>query len=531
MSWAGHAHAAAAPTVFGFGDAGNFGSMGGTALNQPMVGMASTPSGHGYWLAARDGGVFSFGDAGFLGSMGGTVLNQPVVGIAPTPSGHGYWLAASDGGVFSFGDAGFLGSMGATPLNQPVVGMASTPSGHGYWLTARDGGIFAFGDAGFFGSMGATPLNQPVVGMASTPTGHGYWMTASDGGVFSFGDATFLGSMGATRLNQPVVGMASTPSGHGYWLAARDGGIFAFGNAGFFGSLGSAPQAQPVVGIASTPSGNGYWMATLGQLAGPGDLAPIVGGPLPGEGHWSPAVSVWGSPVLYSTFLQSSQGASPTAVTWLNDQILRVALYAGTDQPSGAWTNSAFVPGPLVPQLVAAFNSGFRLDASQGGWFADHRAAIPLRNGAASLVIFADGSATVGQWGRDVSLTPYVVAVRQNLNLLIDNGQISPTVSDVFGSWGATLGNTPTTWRAGLGVDRAGHLLYAGGPGLDPAALARVLVAAGAVRAMELDINPQWVLFIWYQNGNPTKLLPQMAFPADHYFTPNERDFIAVFSR
>jgi hypothetical protein len=271
-------------------------------------------------------------------------------------------------------------------------------------------------------------------------------------------------------------------------------------------------------------------MATIGVLAGPPDAFPVVPAPLPGEGHWTPAVSAWGSPVLYTTFLQSSPGASPTALAWINDRVLRVALYAGTDQPVGAWTNSTLVGGPLVQQLVAAFNSGFMLDASQGGWYADHRAAIPLRNGAASLVIYADGSATVGQWGRDVGLTPYVVAVRQNLNLLVDNGQISPTVSDIFGSWGAVLGGTPTTWRSGLGVDRGGHLIYAGGPGLDPAGLARVLVAAGAVRAMELDINPEWVLFITYQSGSPTKLLPQMFFPADHYFVPNERDFIAVFT-
>ena len=65
----------------------------------------------GYWLVASDGGVFSFGDAGFYGSMGGTTLNKPVVGIAPTPDGKGYWLVASDGGVFSLGNAGFMGSI------------------------------------------------------------------------------------------------------------------------------------------------------------------------------------------------------------------------------------------------------------------------------------------------------------------------------------------------------------------------------------------------------------------------------------
>ena len=38
-------------------------------------------------------------------------LNKPVVGIAATPGGHGYWEVASDGGIFAFGSAQFYGSM------------------------------------------------------------------------------------------------------------------------------------------------------------------------------------------------------------------------------------------------------------------------------------------------------------------------------------------------------------------------------------------------------------------------------------
>ena len=106
----------------------------------PVVGMAATADGGGYWLAATDGGVFSFGDAQFHGSMGGQHLNAPIVGIAATPDGGGYWLVASDGGVFSFGDAGYFGSMGGLPLNRPVVGIAATADGHGYWEVASDGG-------------------------------------------------------------------------------------------------------------------------------------------------------------------------------------------------------------------------------------------------------------------------------------------------------------------------------------------------------------------------------------------------------
>jgi glucose/arabinose dehydrogenase len=232
----------------------------GVQLNQPVVGMAATPSGGGYWQVARDGGLFAFGDAGFFGSTGGQRLNSPVVGMAATPSGRGYWLVAADGGIFAFGDAGFSGSTGDLRLNQPIVGMASTPTGRGYWLVARDGGIFAFGDAGFFGSTGDLRLNQPIVGMAATPSGRGYRLVATDGGIFAFGDGGFFGSTGDLRLNQPIVGMASTPSGRGYWLVARDGGIFAFGDAAFFGSAGALRLNGPIVGMAASPTGGGYWL-------------------------------------------------------------------------------------------------------------------------------------------------------------------------------------------------------------------------------------------------------------------------------
>jgi hypothetical protein len=214
---------------------GFFGSIG-RKLAKPVVGIASTPSAQGYWLAASDGGIFTFGDAQFFGSTGHIELNKPVVGLAATPDGDGYWLVAEDGGIFTFGKAAFYGSTGDQVLNQPIVGMAATPSGEGYWFVASDGGIFTFGDAPFHGSLGDQVLNQPIVGMAATPSGEGYWLVASDGGIFTFGDAPFHGSAGSVPLVKPIVDMAATPNGEGYWLVAEDGGVFTYGKAPFKGS-------------------------------------------------------------------------------------------------------------------------------------------------------------------------------------------------------------------------------------------------------------------------------------------------------
>ena len=197
---------------------------GPLALNKPIVGMATTPDGKGYWLVASDGGVFTFGDAAYYGSMGGTRLNKPIVGMAATPHGHGYWMVAADGGIFTFGSAAFYGSMGGTRLNQPVVGMAATGDGKGYWMVAADGGVFTFGDAPFYGSMGGTRLNQPIVGMAATGDGKGYWMVAADGGIFTFGDASFEGSESGQATSR-IVGMAANGT-NTYYEAGSDGSSY-----------------------------------------------------------------------------------------------------------------------------------------------------------------------------------------------------------------------------------------------------------------------------------------------------------------
>src|SRR5207302_1620632 len=141
---------------------------------QPALVPTATPSAPkvGYWLVASDGGIFSFGDAKFFGSTGGIHLNQPVVGMAATPTGNGYWLVASDGAVFSYGDAAFFGSTGGMTLSRPITGLAPTAGGNGYWMVASDGGIFAFGDAPFRGS--APNPSRPTIGIAAGSGG--YWV-------------------------------------------------------------------------------------------------------------------------------------------------------------------------------------------------------------------------------------------------------------------------------------------------------------------------------------------------------------------
>ncbi len=228
----------------------------------PLVALAATPDGGGYWLAGQDGGVFAFGDAPFAGSLPGLgIAVDDIVDMAATPDGKGYWLAGQDGGVFAFGDARFYGSEVSPNLPSPVVGIGATPDGGGYWLVTGNGEVFGFGDAQFHGSILTTDpatLGQ-VIGISSTPDGNGYWLAAASSRMIPFGDASTFTNRPTNVASAPQV--ATIPAGGGYWSVGQDGGVFTAGNAQFYGSVpGLGLRINDATGITPTADGAGYWV-------------------------------------------------------------------------------------------------------------------------------------------------------------------------------------------------------------------------------------------------------------------------------
>jgi hypothetical protein len=85
-----------------------------------------------------------------------------------------------------------------------------------------------------------------------------------------------------------------------------------------------------------------------------------------------------------------------------------------------------------------------------------------------------------------------------------------------------------------MGIDRHGNLIYAAADQQTVGTLAAILIHAGAVRAIELDINPEWPTFISYVHRDglqPSKLVPNSQQPATRYLFPDKRDFFAVYRR
>ena len=236
----------------------------------------------------------------------------------------------------------------------------------------------------------------------------------------------------------------------------------------------------------------------------------------------------------------------------MDTRLLSARLYSGSISPGGGpYPYTAPVQPAQATSLVAAFNGGFKMATAKGGYYTTGKVVDPLVTGAASLVISTDGSVSVGQWGRTVTMSPSVTSVRQNLFLLVTGGQ--PTAlaatSDWEGTWGYTCGVSACTsstpgvenqWRSGLGVTANGALVYVGGPGLSITTLANLLVRAGAVRGMELDINQTWVNYATYTpatpsaaatptNGHDLLSQPTMSGTPSRYFASWwQRDFITM---
>jgi len=240
---------------------------------------------------------------------------------------------------------------------------------------------------------------------------------------------------------------------------------------------------------------------------------------------WQPSGrQVLGRPVLYT-------GNSGNAfVAWMDPELVRPAVVPGTGDPLGSPWGGQVDPGQR-PFLVSAFNGGFKFGDFAGAVTAfgnQYRAPV---DGQGSFIVYDDGSFNVGAWGRDNDPSKQVVALRQNLGMLVDGGAPTPAAA-LPASWGASISGT-VTMRSGAGVDANGALVWAGGR-LSPQDLANALVAAGAVRGMQLDINPDWVNFNSYDVGADGVAHGNGIFGAtgpDRYLRPNGRDFIAVFVR
>ena len=306
---------------------------------------------------------------------------------------------------------------------------------------------------------------------------------------------------------------------------------------------GGAPdkQALAAAGLGQAVSTVRTTTTSVRQIALHAPLAPLTTPALAGEGVFRPVVTVKGQPAVQVAYLRpdASHTSYLAGVVWMSGKLLRLEQHPGFEDPGhlNLFSQPDTVPASARAGLVATFNSGFKIKDARGAYYAEGHTIGALTPGAASLVVYKDGHTDIGAWGSTVSMTPDVVSVRQNLKLLVDNGQLAPNLdSNVQSNWGATIKGAYYVWRSGIGVTKSGDLVFVAGDALSVHSLAALLQRAGAVRAMQLDINVAWISYMWYTPGASVASpvahkLVAFQRPANRYLTDTSRDFFAVYAR
>jgi hypothetical protein len=272
----------------------------------------------------------------------------------------------------------------------------------------------------------------------------------------------------------------------------------------------------------------------------PAKLKSLAPAPVAGEGQWRVVDKVNGQPAILTTFLRdATYTGEVNGIASIDQRLVKFSLRPGTEDPgAGNWGVPAYIPAGQRQGLLATFNGGFKLDSAGGGFYLNGTYHGSLRNGTASIVYYKNGSVKIGEWGRDFTMNSSIQGVRQNLKLLVDHGKVAADAnSDVMSNWGATLGGGYYVWRSGIGLTADGRIVYVYGPALNAQDLGQLLQRAGAVEGMQMDINPAWMKFDYYQAGShpanptPVPLLPNQQPSPSSYLTPSTRDFTAVYAR
>jgi hypothetical protein len=229
--------------------------------------------------------------------------------------------------------------------------------------------------------------------------------------------------------------------------------------------------------------------------------------------------------------------ASGIVLLSFDQRLVRLRLHSGTiDAGSSGWRFGPAIGGSERRRVVAAFNGGFKFAVGAGGFMAGGRTAVPLRDGLASIVTYRDGTTDIGSWHHGVPQAGKPVdSVRQNLTLLIDHGSAAANAS-CDSCWGATLGGVSDPARSAVGVTADGRLISAGGEHVTVTALTNALLGARVVRAVELDINPEWVAAYLYAHRRsgavaPVPMTPGQPGVPGYFLAPYSRDFFAIEPR
>jgi hypothetical protein len=301
---------------------------------------------------------------------------------------------------------------------------------------------------------------------------------------------------------------------------------------------GGKAKASDKLAVVAPKSNFAAWGPALVTNKKPARLAS----PLPykpGEGFWYPTkIVVNGATAVYIARVRPDKIHSSvySAIAWFDPHLLAFQQIPGTQLPEGNFDHgNGRVPAKLRGFYMAGFADGYKMDQSQGGYINKGIVVKPMVDGKATLLTYPNGNIDVIKWDKAHPAVGFSTA-RQNLDLMVENGK-SSVLNEDQAKWGQVWYGTGSghnyVWRSGIGIRADGTVVYVQSAALSAGTLADLLVRAGAVRGMALDMNEAFANGDLYGPYRPRNLAinPENKNATNKFWKRSTRDFVAVFAK
>ncbi|APR78030.1 Cobalt-zinc-cadmium resistance protein [Minicystis rosea] len=251
----------------------------------------------------------------------------------------------------------------------------------------------------------------------------------------------------------------------------------------------------PIPAVAS--DGDGTWIAVKDESAG--------GQPL----------------VMYKSLVHPDPKRNFAAVAVVAIDLKRVDLHlvAGSQEPASdkvpAERRPGVVPKEALPDLLAAFNGGFKAIHGHWGMMLDGTTFVVPRDVGCTVSMYKDGVIRIRSWPAVKDDEQKLAFYRQTPPCLVEQGKINNTLetTEYSKNWGATVSGDTVIRRSSIGIDKSGRVLFYGlGEAVTAQALSRAMRAVGAEDAAQLDVNYSYPRFLFFTRGTGEEV-PHVASP------------------
>lgn len=246
-------------------------------------------------------------------------------------------------------------------------------------------------------------------------------------------------------------------------------------------------------------------------------------------------------PHLFKTLIHPDKNRSwaELFVVAIDLRRTELKLVAGSREPKSntvegrKYERPALIARKDVPDLLAAFNGGFKTEHGHYGMKVDGVALLRPRKRACVVADYKDDTIKIGAWKDLGDSADDMQWYRQTPGCMYDHGKMHVGLrNEDATAWGATLDGDTVIRRSAIGIDKTGKILYVGISNHTSApAIAEGMHFAGATSVAQLDVNWSYPKFVLYRPGDDGKLEAKpladgFEFSKDEYLRQrSRRDF------